>query len=92
MGVSLLDPGDPSVRQIAGGTALMLMIKPGFFHPQAGVSLAGSKRSFSLSERLPEARCASARWRAWSISIIPPKFAIWSRSSPRTALIPCAGL
>ena len=35
----LLDPGDASVRPIAGGTALMLMMKAGVFRPTRLVSL-----------------------------------------------------
>jgi carbon-monoxide dehydrogenase medium subunit len=35
----LLDPNDPTVRPIAGGTALMLMMKAGVFHPQKLISL-----------------------------------------------------
>ena len=35
----LLDSEDPSVRAIAGGTALMLMIKSGFFRAKRLVSL-----------------------------------------------------
>jgi carbon-monoxide dehydrogenase medium subunit len=38
--VSLLDPDDSTVRPIAGGTALMLMMKTGFFAPTRLVSLA----------------------------------------------------
>ena len=37
--VALLDPDDPSVRPIGGGTALMLMMKSGFFQPTRLVSL-----------------------------------------------------
>jgi aerobic carbon-monoxide dehydrogenase medium subunit len=37
--VALLDPDDPTVRPIAGGTALMLMMKAGVFHPEKLVSL-----------------------------------------------------
>ena len=37
--VSLLDPQEPTVRAIAGGTALMLMMKAGVFHPTRLVSL-----------------------------------------------------
>ena len=37
--VSLLDPNDASVRPIAGGTALMLMMKAGVFRPRRLVSL-----------------------------------------------------
>jgi len=37
--VKLLDPDDPTVRPIAGGTALMLMMKAGVFRPTRLVSL-----------------------------------------------------
>ena len=37
--LSLLDPEDPSVRAIAGGTALMLMMKSGLYRPRRLVSL-----------------------------------------------------
>jgi carbon-monoxide dehydrogenase small subunit len=35
----LLDPNDPGVRPIAGGTALMLMMKTGLYRPRCLVSL-----------------------------------------------------
>jgi aerobic carbon-monoxide dehydrogenase medium subunit len=38
--VALLDADDPSVRPIAGGTALMLMMKAGVFRPTRLISLA----------------------------------------------------
>jgi carbon-monoxide dehydrogenase medium subunit len=37
--IALLDPGDPSVRPLAGGTALILMMKSGLFRPKRLVSL-----------------------------------------------------
>ncbi len=37
--LGLLDPDDPAVRPIAGGTALMLLMKSGFFRPKRLVSL-----------------------------------------------------
>ena len=37
--ITLLDPDDPTVRPIAGGTALMLMMKAGVFRPKRLVSL-----------------------------------------------------
>jgi carbon-monoxide dehydrogenase medium subunit len=37
--IALLDPDDPTVRPIAGGTALMLMMKAGVFRPGKLVSL-----------------------------------------------------
>src|SRR6059058_2272731 len=39
--LALLDPDDPSVRAIAGGTALMLMMKSGLYRPQRLISLRG---------------------------------------------------
>ena len=45
--VSLLDADDPSVRPIAGGTALMLMMKPGFFVPSRLVSLGKIEPGYS---------------------------------------------
>src|SRR5438552_14259731 len=41
--VSLLDPDDAAVRPIAGGTALMLMMKAGVFRPTRLVSLRAIK-------------------------------------------------
>jgi aerobic carbon-monoxide dehydrogenase medium subunit len=49
--VRLLDPDDPASRAIAGGTALMLMMKAGVFQPSRLVSLRGIEarhRDFSL--------------------------------------------
>ena len=37
--VSLLDPQEPTVRAVAGGTALMLMMKAGVFRPTRLISL-----------------------------------------------------
>ena len=37
--LALLDPDDPDVRPIAGGTALILMMKSGLYRPQRLVSL-----------------------------------------------------
>src|ERR1700754_3892160 len=37
--VALLDPEDPTIRPIAGGTALMLMMKSGVFRPSKLISL-----------------------------------------------------
>ena len=39
--IKLLDPDDASVRPIAGGTALMLMMKAGVFRPAKLISLRG---------------------------------------------------
>lgn len=38
--LSLLDPDDPSVRPVGGGTALMLMMKSQLFHPKRLVCLS----------------------------------------------------
>jgi carbon-monoxide dehydrogenase medium subunit len=47
--LALLDPDDPLVRPIAGGTALMLMMKAGVFHPARLVSLRGVMQLTSIS-------------------------------------------
>ncbi|HEV2160751.1 MAG TPA: xanthine dehydrogenase family protein subunit M [Stellaceae bacterium] len=46
----LLDPDDPAVRPLAGGTALMLLMKSGFFRPKRLVSLRAA------SDRLARVR------------------------------------
>lgn len=48
--IGLLDPDDPSVRPIAGGTALMLMMKSGWFRPSRLVSLRSVESTFSRTE------------------------------------------
>ena len=45
--ISLLDPEDPTTRAIAGGTALMLMMKAGVFQPGRLVSLRKVSRQYS---------------------------------------------
>jgi carbon-monoxide dehydrogenase medium subunit len=45
--VALLDPEDASIRPIAGGTALMLMMKTGVFAPTRLVSLAKIEPKYS---------------------------------------------
>ncbi|MBM3529365.1 MAG: xanthine dehydrogenase family protein subunit M [Alphaproteobacteria bacterium] len=45
--VKLLDPDDETVRPIAGGTALMLMMKAGVFRPQKLVSLRKIEAKYS---------------------------------------------
>ena len=45
--IALIDPDDPDVRAIAGGTALMLMMKAGVFRPTRLVSLRKIGDSFS---------------------------------------------
>ena len=37
--VSMLDPEDPTIRPVAGGTALMLMMKAGVFQPSTLICL-----------------------------------------------------
>jgi aerobic carbon-monoxide dehydrogenase medium subunit len=46
--VGLLDADDPTVRPIAGGTALMLMMKAGVFRPSTLVSLRAIKELTSI--------------------------------------------
>jgi len=45
--ISLLDTDDPGVRPLAGGTALMLMMKAGVFQPSRLVSLGKIEDRFS---------------------------------------------
>ena len=45
--IGLIDPDDPEVRPIAGGTALMLMMKAGVFRPRKLVSLRKLGEEFS---------------------------------------------
>ncbi len=45
--IALLDPDDPTIRPIAGGTALMLMMKAGVFMPSRLVSLAKIESRYS---------------------------------------------
>ncbi|MEK7875635.1 MAG: xanthine dehydrogenase family protein subunit M [Pseudomonadota bacterium] len=48
--IGLLDPDDTSVRAIAGGTAVMLMMKSGFFRPRRLVSLRAIESKYSRVE------------------------------------------
>jgi carbon-monoxide dehydrogenase medium subunit len=45
--IGLLDPDDPTVRPLAGGTALMLMMKAGVFAPTRLISLAKVEPEYS---------------------------------------------
>jgi aerobic carbon-monoxide dehydrogenase medium subunit len=45
--LGLLDPDDPAVRPIAGGTALMLMMKTGLYRPRRLVSLRALGRALT---------------------------------------------
>jgi aerobic carbon-monoxide dehydrogenase medium subunit len=45
--VSLLDPQEPTIRPVAGGTALMLMMKAGVFAPTRLISLHHIEKDFS---------------------------------------------
>ena len=45
--IKLLDPDDETVRPIAGGTALMLMMKAGVFRPAKLVSLRKIERKYA---------------------------------------------
>jgi aerobic carbon-monoxide dehydrogenase medium subunit len=51
--LSLLDPDDSAVRPIAGGTALMLMMKAGMFRPTRLVALRRVEPEFSTIELAP---------------------------------------
>jgi carbon-monoxide dehydrogenase medium subunit len=45
--VALLDPQEPNIRAVAGGTALMLMMKAGVFQPSRLVCLHGIEREYA---------------------------------------------
>ena len=45
--IALLDPNDTAIRPIAGGTALMLMMKMGLYEPQKLISLRGIEPRYS---------------------------------------------
>ena len=48
--IALLDPDDPAIRPISGGTALMLMMKAGVFKPRRLVSLRSVENRYSRIE------------------------------------------
>ena len=52
--LGLLDPDDPAVRPIAGGTALMLMMKTGLYQPRRLVSLRALGRALTMIAATPE--------------------------------------
>ena len=54
--LALLDPENPAVRPIAGGTALMLMMKSGLFRPTRLVSLRRIEKRFSTIGRTADGR------------------------------------
>jgi len=70
--IALLDPDDAAVRPIAGGTALMLMMKAGVFRPSRLVSLRKLARL--------NARIAMAKDGALTIGAMTP-LALLERSS-----------
>jgi carbon-monoxide dehydrogenase medium subunit len=45
--IKLLNPDDPTIRPVAGGTALMLMMKAGVFNPEKLVSLRKIEKKYS---------------------------------------------
>jgi len=45
--IKLLDPDDPTIRPVGGGTALMLMMKAGVFQPAKLVSLRKIEKQYS---------------------------------------------
>jgi len=45
--IKLLNPDDPTIRPIAGGTALMLMMKAGVFNPEKLISLRKIEDKYS---------------------------------------------
>ena len=56
--IAAIDPDDPTVRPIAGGTALMLMMKAGVFQPRRLVSLRKIDGGMSGISRSAMASCS----------------------------------
>src|SRR5438309_9435659 len=52
--LALLDPDDPDVRPISGGTALILMMKSGLYRPRRLVSLRVLGPAISSVAETPE--------------------------------------
>lgn len=52
--INLLDPADTDVRPVAGGTAVMLMMKTGIFRPTRLVSLRRIEPRYSEIENTPD--------------------------------------
>jgi carbon-monoxide dehydrogenase medium subunit len=52
--IALLDPADPSIRPVAGGTAIMLMLKTGLFRPTKLVSLRRIEKRYAHIQATPE--------------------------------------
>jgi carbon-monoxide dehydrogenase medium subunit len=52
--MDLLDPDDTLVRVLAGGTALMLMMKAGVFHPSRLISLHAIEQEFFTFSTMPD--------------------------------------
>src|SRR3978361_977110 len=48
--ITLLNPDDPTIRPIAGGTALMLMMKAGVVQPEKLISLRKIEKKYSTIE------------------------------------------
>jgi carbon-monoxide dehydrogenase medium subunit len=80
--IGLLDPDDASVRPIAGGTALMLMMKAGVFRPTRLVSLrklddrysrisAGADRRLTIGAMTPLAAVERSAEVARAAPVIP---------------------
>ena len=59
--VKLLDPDDATIRPIAGGTALMLMMKAGVFNPGEARQPAQDREQVFEHQRRRRRACASAR-------------------------------
>ncbi len=73
--VHLLDPDNPSVRVIAGGTALMLMMKAGVFRPSRLISLRAIEKQFSSFSTMPDGSfCIGAMTTLSSLEQAPELF------------------
>ena len=75
--IALLDPDDPTVRPIAGGTALMLMMKAGVFRPEKLVSLRNVK-GLTAIEPMPDGALRIGAM--FLLGVLPGLFALWLRT------------
>src|SRR6516165_7332733 len=77
--ISLLDPEDATVRPIAGGTALMLMMKAGVFRPTRLVSL---RKLAALNSRIAMGKDGALRIGAMTPLALVERSAEVARAAP----------
>ncbi|HEY8485841.1 MAG TPA: xanthine dehydrogenase family protein subunit M [Limnochordales bacterium] len=86
--LALLDPQDPSVRVVGGGTALVLMMKQRVFHPTRLVSLrrlAGQLRGIMRGERGLQVGAMTTLRELEQSALVARTAPVLSRALPRLA-------